>query len=82
MKTIWFQDVKDAKLRDQLKENVLGSKIVLDKAIKIIYTYIKSGEKTKLQDFESPSWALRQAYIEGRKSAFLEIIEVLTLDDE
>lgn len=79
MKSIWFHDEDD---QEQFKKNVLGSKIVLDKAIKILYTYIQGGDKTKLEDFDSPSWAFKQAYQEGRKAAFRQVIDILTLDEK
>jgi hypothetical protein len=81
MKTVWFNDIKDVVEQKRFKESVLGSKIVLDKLIKICYTYIKSGEKVKLVDFDSPAWAYKQAFIAGRNSAFNEIIEVLTVTE-
>jgi hypothetical protein len=82
VKIEWFKDIKDPKERDEFKKIVSGSKIVLDKAIKICYNYINSAEKVKLADFDSPSWAYRQAYLAGRNSAFHDLIEVLTVDDE
>ena len=80
MKTVWTQGLKGEELQ-RMKENVLGSKIVLDKLKKICYNYINSGERTKLEDFESPSWAYRAAFIAGRNSALNDIIDILTVDD-
>lgn len=81
MKTVWIEGLKgeDAK---RMKENVLGSKKVLDKLIEICYTNIKSGERTKLEDFENPSWSHRAAFLAGEASAFRKIIDILTVDDE
>lgn len=80
MKTVWFSNLK-GKEQEDFKENVLGSKKVLDKAIEIIYTLINSGEKPSIDDFDSPSWAYRQAFLAGRKSLYNEIKDVLTVDD-
>lgn len=81
MKTVWHEGLKGEELR-RWKENVLGSKIVLDKLIEICYNYIKSGERTKLEDFENPSWSHRAAFLAGEASAYRKIIDILTVDDE
>lgn len=82
MKTIWFQDLKSKEDQANFKKMVLGSKIVLDKAIKIVYTKIKDGESSSLEDYTSPSWAYKQADKNGYVRALKEIIEILTVDDE
>lgn len=81
MKTVWIEGLKGSEAA-RMKENVLGSKKVLDKLIEICYTYIKSGEKTKIEDFDSPSWAYRAAFLAGEASAYRKIIDILTVDDE
>jgi hypothetical protein len=80
MKPVWYADLKGEDQK-RFKENVLGSKIVLDKLIKICYNYINGGEKVKLEDFDSPSWAYRAAFVAGEAAAYRKIIEVLTVDD-
>ena len=82
MKTVWFQDIKSKDDQEKFKKTVLGSKIVLDKAIEICYTLSKVGEDSKLVDYDSPSWAYRQADLNGYRRALKEIITVLTVDDK
>lgn len=81
MKTIWFQDIKDKEDQEQFKKSVLGSKIVLDKLIQIVYTKAKIGEGSTSTDYESPSWAYRQADKIGYQRALKEIIDILTVDE-
>lgn len=81
MKTIWFQDIKSKEDQENFKKMVLGSKIVLDKAVQIVYNKIKDGERSSLQDYESPSWPYKQADKIGYTRALKEIIDILTVDE-
>jgi hypothetical protein len=81
MKTIWFQDIKNKEEQEQFKNNVLSSKIVLDKLKQIVYTKVKMGERTTSNDYDSPSWAYRQADKIGYLRALKEIEDILTVDE-
>lgn len=80
MKTQWFSDLPKAD-QDNFKNMVLGSKIVLDKAKKIVYNMITAGELTSLSDYDSPSWAYRQADKNGYNRAMKEVMSLLTVAD-
>lgn len=81
MKTIWFQDIKDKEVQEQFKKNVLSSKIVLDKLLQIVYTKAKMEDRSKSNDYDSPSWAYRQADKIGYLRALKEIEDILTMDE-
>lgn len=81
MKSVWFQDLKGQEAED-FKKSVLGSKKVLDKLSKIVYTMIKDGEKSVTNDYDSPAWAFKQADAIGYKRALQRVIEVLTVDED
>jgi len=82
MKTIWFQDIKNPEDQKNFKKSVIGSKIVLDKLKEVCYTKIKNGESSNVSDYDSPSWALRQADKVGYARALTEMIGILTIDTE
>ena len=82
MKTLWFQHIKEKEKQEEFKKSVIGSKIVLDKLKEVCYTLSKNGERSSLSDYDSPSWALRQADKIGYARALKEIIEILTIDSE
>ena len=65
MQILWFQDIKGKDEQEKYKKSVLGSKIVLDKAKVICYNKIRVGERSKLTDYDSPSWAYRQADLDA-----------------
>lgn len=82
MQVAWFTDIKDKDKQEEFKKSVVGSKIVLDKAKLICYNKIRVGERSKLTDYDSPSWAYRQADLLGYNRALNEIMELLTVADE
>lgn len=79
MKTIWFMDLpKDE--QDGFKKEVKSAKNVLDKLEQIVQKKIK--EIVVLDDYDSPSWAYKQADRNGYNRALTEIINILHLDQE
>lgn len=79
MKTIWFMDLpKDE--QEGFKREVKSAKNVLDKLEQIVQNRIKQIVIT--DDYDSPSWAYKQADRNGYNRALTEIINILHLDQE
>ena len=79
MKTIWFMDLpKDE--QDGFKREVKSAKNVLEKLEQIVQNRIKQIVIT--DDYDSPSWAYKQADRNGYNRALTEIINILHLDQE
>ena len=79
MKTIWFMDLpKDE--QDGFKREIKSAKNVLDKLEQIVNSKIK--EIVIANDYDSPSWAYKQADRNGYNRALTEIINILHLDQE
>lgn len=79
MKTIWFMDLpKDE--QEGFKKEVKSAKNVLDKLEQIVQNKIK--EIVITNDYDSPSWAYKQADRNGYNRALTEIINILHLDQE
>jgi len=79
MKTIWFMDLpKDE--QEGFKREVKSAKNVLDKLEQIVQNRIK--EIVITNDYDSPSWAYKQADRNGYNRALTEIINILHLDQE
>lgn len=80
MKTVWLEGLKD-KDREERKVLIRGSKKTLDILSKICYNMYREAENSSISDYDSPSWAYRQAHINGLKEAYNKIQEVVTLSD-
>jgi len=79
VKTIWFMDLpKDE--QEGFKKQVKSAKDVLEKLEQIVKHKIK--EIVVSDDYDSPSWAFKQADRNGYNRALTEIINILNLDQE
>lgn len=81
MQTLWFSNLNKADQED-FQRLVLGSQKVLDRLTEIVYNKVSSDESVKTVDYDSASWAYRQAHVNGRKEAFNEILKLLELRQE
>lgn len=80
MQTRWFSHLPNKNSQEEFKKLVLSSQKVLDRLKDICYNTIQDGVKTHETDYESPSWAYRQADQNGYRRAYQEIYDLLTLD--
>lgn len=77
--TRWFKDSNDEE-REKLKAQLLGDKKTLDKLRKILYNIVITEQNVNSSDYESPSWAYKQAHRNGRIDAFNTVIALIALD--
>lgn len=80
MQTRWFSNVPKDEQED-LKKLVLGSTKVLDKLKEICYNMCIVGNQPDTQDYDSPSWAYKQADRIGYLRALREIISLVDVSD-
>jgi len=74
--TKWFKYTKNEQERIELTQTINNSRYILDLLERIIRDEITEEEKTKLDDYNSPSWAYRQA---DRNGALRVLRQILTL---
>lgn len=80
VKTEWFRDSRDPSDIEKTKKSVIGSKLVLDKLVEICYNIKKSLDHTSY-DYSCPSWAYKQAHINGQKEMLEKIISICTITE-
>lgn len=81
MQMRWFSHLKDPKDKAAFKEYIQGSQKVLDRIKEICYNSIKNGEQSKESDYDSPSWAYKQADLNGYLRAYQEILSLVDIED-
>ena len=79
MQARWFSHLPKPDQED-FKKLVLSSPKVLDRLKELCYNTIQDGVKTKVVDYDSPSWAYREADRNGYLRAYQELYDLLTLD--
>lgn len=80
MQAQWLANLKDPD-RSNLEELILGNTKVLDRLSEICYNMLKSGDASK-DDYDSPSWAYKQADKLGYQRALKQIILLCKVNKE
>jgi hypothetical protein len=79
MQTRWYQHLPKAE-QEEVKNIVVNSQKLLDILKEICYNTIQNGVKTQEADYDCPSWAFKQADLNGYLRAYNEILQLSNLD--
>ena len=80
MKAVWFAKSKDKKDKDAIKQSILAQREPLDRLKEILEPMLKDG--LPATDYDSPSWAYKQADRNGFNRALTTVLEIINLDKE
>lgn len=80
MQVRWFSHLPTLAQND-FKKQVVGSKKVLDRLKDLCYNMSTVLDKTSEADFESSSWALKEAYRKGKRDQLKDIMDLVTVSD-
>jgi len=73
----WFNNLPKQD-QDKFKQEVLNSKKVLDKLLEIVYNM---RVESRTNDYDSPSWAFKQADMNGYNRALEEIATLIKIEE-
>lgn len=82
MKLDWTKGIKDPEEAKKVQESVRNCQKVLDILSEICYNSIVELEKTKISDYDSPSWSHKQAHKNGEIEALKRVIELCKLEKD
>jgi hypothetical protein len=74
MQSAWLNGTKDQE-RENLKNYIISNKKMLDILNKILYNMYREVENSSY-DYDSPSWAHKQAHINGVKETLNKIMKL------
>lgn len=77
MQSSWLKDAKNTEERKELEKTLRNSRFALDILAKMVYNISKDIEKSKFDDYDSPSWAYSQADKNGQLRAYRRILDLL-----
>ena len=77
----WLVGAKTSAERDQIKSLVLSSTILLDKLREILYNIEVSKRGSVLGDYDTPSWAYKQAHLNGELAMLKKITDLATITE-
>lgn len=66
--------------KKELKRQIDLSQLLLNKLVELVQDDIKDNDKVADEDFDNPSWALKQAYKIGYKKGLTRLLEYGILD--
>ena len=80
MKTDWFKGIADEQEIDKIKSSVKSSRLVLERLSNLMEEKIKELDAIHANDYDSPSWAAKQAHINGLKEAYRKVIALCKIN--
>lgn len=66
--------------KKELKRQIDLSQLLLNKLVELVQYDIEDNDKVADEDFDNPSWALKQAYKIGYKKGLTRLLEYGILD--
>jgi hypothetical protein len=75
MDSRWLGSLKDQE-RENMKNSIQNSKLVLDKLHEIVYNMYSEHRSTTFKDYDSPAWLAKQAHTNGYCEALSKILEL------
>lgn len=80
MKAAWFKQCKTKEDKDAVRQILFSNKESLDRLKEILEPMLKEALPTA--DYDSPSWAYKQADRIGYNRALTTVLELITLDKD
>ena len=80
MKSAWFKSCKTKEDKDSLRQTVLSNQQSLVLLESILESMLK--ETSTQADYDSPSWAFKQADKIGFNRAINQVLDIINLDKE
>jgi hypothetical protein len=79
----WFKGERDKKAREDFERMLRNDGVVLGRLREVLNDLRNEVERqeTSIEDFDSPSWALKQASRLGEKRGLTKVIDLLTFLD-
>jgi len=80
MKTAWFKDCKSKKEKEAVSQVLHSNRDSLDRLKEILEPMLK--DTTPAADYDSPSWAYKQADRNGFNRAVTTVLDLINLDKD
>jgi hypothetical protein len=80
MKTAWLKDCKTKKEKEAVNQVLQSNRESLDRLKEILEPMLK--DNTPAADYDSPSWAYKQADRNGFNRAVTTVLDLINLDKD
>lgn len=79
MKAVWFKECKTKEDKDSVRQTILSNQESLLRLESILESLLK--ETPTSTDYDSPSWAYKQADRIGYNRALNQVLDIINLDN-
>ena len=79
MKAVWFKECKTKEDKDSVRQTILSNQASLLRLESILESLLK--ETPTSTDYDSPSWAYKQADRIGYNRALNQVLDIINLDN-
>lgn len=81
---VWTQHLKDKEAKDKFEQTLRHTTLVLTRLQDVIYSYKAGMDRAdnSLDQFDQPAWPYRQAWANGKRAAFDDILRLLEFLDD
>lgn len=76
VKLVWLSHLQDKEEKEKFKQAILSRQDIWDRLKHIVEDRVEAKEMN-YDDYDSPSWAYKQAHANGYKEALLELYDIL-----
>ena len=80
MKAAWFKGCKTQEEKDKVRQTIMSNRDGLERLQEILEPMLKEALPTA--DYDSPSWAYKQADRIGYNRALTTVLDLINLDKE
>ncbi|QBQ72714.1 hypothetical protein CRP5_gp48 [Roseobacter phage CRP-5] len=80
MKAAWYKECKTKDDKNKVRQTILSNRESLDRLKEILEPMLKDTPPTA--DYDSPSWAFKQADRIGFNRALNQVLDLINLDKE
>jgi hypothetical protein len=74
----WYTGRETREEKEKLEQTIRNSSFILDKVADLIEKQLDELNRTKVADYDKPSWPFFQADRNGQKRALTTLLETLT----
>lgn len=82
-KLFWFSDCEgDEKKVEERRKKLLQFSEICGIIVNVIEKRLENLDSVTEKDYDSPSWACKQAHINGEKQAYKDLLDLLAFPEE
>lgn len=80
VKLMWVSHIKDKDEKEAFRSRLIAQQDIWERLEQIVMQKLEANSED-IKDYDCPSWAYRQAHVNGYREAYLEMLDLLPLTE-